>query len=75
MTRDEVARLLDELRPFRTLAIAGDLIGAHVADGGGSFDLDNRAFQAAKKFGATHQCDFRFDPAEGVGIFTKRGAS
>jgi len=74
MTRDEVARLLDELQPFRTLAIPGDLIGAYVADGGGSFALDNRAFRAAKKFGATHQCDFRFDPAEGVGIFTKRGA-
>jgi hypothetical protein len=75
MTRDEVARLLDDLRPFGTLAISGDLIGAHAADGGGGFALDSRAFQAAKKFGATHKCDFRFDPAEGVGIFTKRGAS
>ena len=72
MTRDEVARLLDELRPFRTLAIAGELLGAYVAKGGGSFALDKRAFQAAKDFGAAHRCDFRFDAAEGVGIFTKR---
>ena len=73
MTRNEVGRLLDELTPFQTLAIPGDLLGAYVVEGGRSFALDRQAFQAAKKFGATHQCDFRFEPAEGVGIFTKRG--
>jgi hypothetical protein len=71
MTRDEVSRLLEELRPFRTIAISGELLGAYVAKG--AFALDKRAFQAATDFGAAHRCDFRFDNAEGVGIFTKRG--
>jgi len=73
MTRDEVSRLLDQLRPFRTIAISGELLGAYVAKGGASFALDKRAFQAATDFGAAHLCDFRFDTTEGVGIFTKRG--
>jgi len=40
-----------------------------------SFELDKRAFEAAKKFGASNHCDFRFEPVEGTGIFTKLDAS
>ena len=40
-----------------------------------AFLLDKRGRAAAERFGATHNCDFRFDPLEGVGIFTKRSAT
>jgi len=70
-----VAKVLDELRPYRTLAVESDLLGAHVAKDRRSFELDKRAFETAKKFGASHHCDFRFDPVEGAGIFTKLDAS
>ena len=75
MTKSDIAKSLAELSPFGTAKVRGELLGAYYSEKTTSFLLDRRGRAAAERFGATHNCDFRFDPLEGVGIFTKRSAT
>ena len=75
MTRDDIERSLAELSPLDTVHVPGDLLGAYYSVKATSFLLDNRGRAAAERFGATHNCDFKFDPLEGVGTLTKRSAT
>jgi hypothetical protein len=75
MTRDEVAQLLAELRPSATLVVTGQLLGAYRTTNEPSFTLDRRSFEAPTEFGKQYNCDFRFNPLVGAGIFTKRAPS
>ncbi len=75
MTRNEVAQLLAELRPSKTLVISGRLLGAYVVKNSPGYTLDRRSLEAATEFGAQYNCNFRFDALVGAGVFTKRAPS